>query len=241
MPHPILILVTPQMGENIGACARAMHNFGLKELRIVNPRDGWPNPQAQSMAAGGVELIHRATLFPNLKEALHDIHYAVAATARLRDMEKPVHTPDSAAQALHARSSEQSTAIILGGERSGLSNEDVVLADAIVTIPVNPEYPSLNLAQSAVILCYEYYRLTVDNGEITANALSCPAPKEALLGFLEHLEDTLERTEFYRSPDMKETMKQNLRALFTRASLTEQEVRTLRGVIRHLEGKRVSE
>ncbi|MCD6035701.1 MAG: methyltransferase, TrmH family, group 1 [Rickettsiales bacterium] len=224
------------MGENIGAAARVMHNFALSDLRIVAPRDGWPNPQAEAMASGAKALIDNAKLYSSLEEALADIQVAYAVTARLRDMEKPILTPAACGEKLRTHARERlRSALVFGPERSGLTNHDVALTDAIVTFRVNPEYGSLNLAQAVALLCYEWYR----EGEETptASPLNPPAAKEALFGFFEHLEGALEEAGFFRSKEMTEKLTVNIRSMFTRAGFTDQEVRTLRGMVSHLQGK----
>jgi len=231
--EPALILVKPQMGENIGAAARVMLNFGLSELRIVAPRDGWPNEKARDMSSGAVELVDNARIFATTAEAVSDINHLIAATARHRDMAKPILTPDKMAASIRGKKGK--SAIMFGPERAGLSNEDVVLAETIVTVPVNPKFHSLNLAQSVAILCYEWFSAGKPK---TKEKEQIPAKKKELIGMFEHLEGELEKINFFKVPGKRKRMSENLRNMFQRASMTEQEVRTMRGVIRALsEGK----
>ena len=163
MQKPTIILVAPQLGENIGSAARVMLNFGCKDLRIVNPRDGWPNPKAVDMSKGAKQVIYDAKIFNSLADACHDIKYLYATTARPRDMVKKVFTPKKCVQKIvEASKSGDKSAIMFGPERTGLNNDYITLADAIVSIPVSDEYASLNLAQAVSVLCYEHFSLVVD-------------------------------------------------------------------------------
>lgn len=233
---PAIILVKPQMGENIGAAARVMKNFGLTGLRVVAPRDGWPNEAAISMSAGAKDIIEAATLYDTTAEALHDVQYILAATARPRDLVKDVVTPRKAGELLAGKAKAAiKPALLFGAERSGLENDDIVLTDAIVSIPINPEYPSLNLAQSIAVLCYEWFAHIDDTPPVQeATAENAMASREEVVGFFEHLEAELDKVNFFRVPDKRPKMVHNLRNIFTRAELTEQEVRTLRGLVRSL-------
>jgi tRNA/rRNA methyltransferase len=243
---PAIILVEPQLGENIGAAARAMANFGLRELRIVKPRDGWPNEAARASAALAVEVIDGASLFDSVAAAIADLNYVAATTARSRFLAKPVLAPDGAAAALFERHEERlKCGILFGKERAGLENADVALADVIVTAPVDPEFASLNLAQSVLLFAYEWRKLVNPEslGRQLADApqgagqrfkASRPAERRELLGFFEHLERELDACGFLFPPEKRDTMVNNIRTMFTRMAPTEQEVRTLRGIIKNL-------
>jgi tRNA/rRNA methyltransferase len=230
---PVVILVEPQLGENIGTAARAMANFGLSRLRLVRPRDGWPNINAQRAASGADEVLEKAELFDTLEAAVADCRYVLATTARAHDQAKPVIAPREAAPALAGRiAAGETAAIMFGRERWGLTNEEVGLADAIVTFPVNPAFASLNLAQSVLLMAYEYF-MHVRGGALPFGMpqKSPPASKEQLLAFFKVVEQELERIEYFRPPDKRDTMQINLRNIFTRMNPTQQDIRTLHGVI----------
>ncbi|WP_439814813.1 RNA methyltransferase [Zavarzinia sp. CC-PAN008] len=239
-PAPAVILVKPQMGENIGAAARAMRNFGLRELRLVAPRDGWPNEKAVASASGADDILATAQVFATTAEALGDLHLVLATTARDRDMVKPVITPrTAAAQARTALAGGQKVGLMFGAERMGLENDDVALADSLVQIPADPAFASLNLGQAVLILGYEW-RLLED---VRPDAMlrlgdSVPATRGQLIGLFEQLEAELDEADFLKPPEKRPTMVRNLRNLFERAGLTTQEVQTLRGVVRALVGRR---
>lgn len=240
MQPPILILVTPQLGENIGAAARAAKNFGLSELRLVSPRGGWPHPRhtrkAMDMASGAGEIVEAAQAYHVTAEAVADLHVTYAATARPRYMIKPVLTPREAAARMAIECAEgKKVGILFGPERTGLVNEDVQRADVIVTIPTNPDYSSLNVAQSLVLLCYEWFQarhLPESQGIPYGKAI--PATKEEVEGLLNHLVGELDQHDYFKAADKKPGIVQNIANLFIRAGLTDQEVRTLRGIIRAL-------
>jgi tRNA/rRNA methyltransferase len=230
---PVVVLVGSQMGENIGAAARAMANFGLSRLRLVKPLQGWPNDKAKMMAAGADHILDKVELFETAADAVADCNYVIATTARTHDQAKPVFGPDTAAQELAPRVAQgQTTAIMFGRERNGLENDEVALADAILTLPVNPAFASLNLAQAVVIVSYEYYKL-VRAGALpfAAPDKSPPAPKQQLQTFFDMLEKELERVEFFRPEEKRETMTINLRNIFNRMNPTQQDIRTLHGVV----------
>jgi len=231
--NPAIILISPQLGENIGAAARVMLNFGLTDLRIVTPRDGWPNPKAVDMAKGAKEVIKNAQVFDSLAEATTDINRLYATTARPRDMIKPVVTPRKCAEEITTNA--QRSAIMFGPERSGLNNDDITLADAIAAIPVAPIYTSLNLAQAIAIMCHEWFSA---KDETAAKEMELGnyglAPKNEIANFFEHLESELDKTDFFKVEDKRPKMVRNIRNIFSRADLTDQEVRTLRGVIKSL-------
>jgi tRNA/rRNA methyltransferase len=235
---PRVILVEPQLGENIGAAARAMLNCGLTELALVAPREPWPNPSAEAMSAGAAEVLDAATLFDTVEDAIADRTRVYAASARPRDMVMRVVTPRRAAGELRAaHAAGEKVAILFGPERSGLTNDRMALAEAVITVPLNPSYASLNLAQAVLIVAYEWFQA----GDGTpASALPMPATRPAtgaeLEGFFARLEDALDKGGFFRARDLRPTMARNLRTLFQRAALTEQEVRTLHGVLSSLTG-----
>ncbi|HZR63122.1 MAG TPA: TrmJ/YjtD family RNA methyltransferase [Xanthobacteraceae bacterium] len=232
-PGPVIVLVEPQLGENIGAAARAMANFGLTRLRLVNPRQRWPNDKAHIMAAGADRILDEAVLFDALPAALADCSFVLATTARAHDQAKRVIGAAEAAREIAPRlDAGETVAIMFGRERNGLENDEVALADRIVTLPVNPAFASLNLAQAIVIVAYEWFKL--ESGEKLPFAMpekSPPAPKEQLLAFFASLERELEHVEFFRPPDKRETMQINLRNIFTRMQPTQQDIQTLHGVI----------
>ena len=235
-PGPAVILVAPQLGENIGTAARAMLNFGLSDLRLVRPRDGWPNERANAAASGADLVIERARLFDTTAEAVADLDYVVATTARSRDMVKPILTPETAARQMREAFAEGGQGgLLFGPERTGLENDDVALADAIMMVPVNPAFASLNLAQCVLLMSYEWFKSGDDTeGERIEYLQTRPAKKEELVGFFEHLEGELDRFGFLKPPEKRPSMVRNLRNMFQRAGLTEQEVRTLRGVVASL-------
>ncbi len=232
-PGPVVVLVEPQLGENIGAAARAMANFGLSRLRLVKPRQGWPNDKAQMMAAGADRILDGAKLYDTLDQAIADCSFVLATTARAHDQAKPVVGPAEAARQIAPRvKAGETVAIVFGRERNGLENDEVALADRIVTLPVNPAFASLNLAQAIVIIAYEWFKLaTEEKLPFGMPDKSTPAPKQQLLAFFAALERELEKVEFFRPPDKRETMQINLRNIFSRMQPTQQDVQTLHGVI----------
>jgi tRNA/rRNA methyltransferase len=244
LPSPSLILVRPQLADNIGMVARAMANFGLDNLRLVAPRDGWPNEKARAAASGANYIIDSARSFATLEQSIGDLHFVCATTARQRDLAKPVLTPEQAAQQIrHRLESGQSCGVLFGPERAGLETDEVAVADAVVMAPVNPRFASLNLAQAVLLLGYEWLRETRRGtlGRVTTyeDALepgmqtrgSEPATKEQLIGFFEHLESELDRLGFFNPPHKRQTVVRNVRSMFSRMNATEQEVRTLRGIV----------
>ena len=229
-PQPAIILVGPQMGENIGAAARVMGNFGLSDLRIVAPRDGWPNPAADTMSAGAFESgVVTPRIFDAVEDAISDLSFLMATTARQRGMEKEVLTTGPAVERL--KSLPGGTGVLFGAEKSGLPNEAVALCDAILTYPVNTKFASLNLAQAVGVFAHAWA-----NAEATtaSEGLNPPAPREQLVGMMEHFEMELERAGFFFPPEKKDVMIQNLRNAFSRAGWTEQETRTFRGAVKAL-------
>lgn len=232
--QPLFILVRPQMGENIGAAARAMLNFGLNRLRLVDPRDGWPNPRAVAMASGAAaEVLDHAGVFPDLAGAMADCDYIFATTARGRELSKPIFTPETAMA--HARAliaSGARVAVLFGAERAGLENDDVARASAIITIPVNPAFYSLNLGQAVLLTAYEWAR----GGEMPPVAAGpgelASAVEVARLG--DHYEAELEAAGFFFPPAKAPRMRLNLRNMWARLTLTSSEVQTLHGMLRQL-------
>lgn len=233
---PAFVLVQPQMGENIGAAARGMWNFGLRRMRIVNPRDGWPNSAAVAMASGAGALLEDARICATTAEAVADAQFIYATTARPREMTKRVMTPEAAMKEARGRvASGHKVAVLFGPERAGLSNADVTLADTIISVPVNPAFASLNLAQTVLLSAYEWRRSGDDTpperleGEQTA-----PANAQALGRLNEYLETELDRAGFFFPEAKRPTMSASLENLLRRAAMTDQDVRTLWGVIRAL-------
>ena len=234
---PAIVLVDPQLGENIGMVARAMLNCGLTDLRLVRPRDGWPNPKAVAASSGAVEVLDRARLFETTAEAVADLERLYATTARERHMTKDVVTPRRAAEEVRTVEADGARCgVLFGKEAKGLTNDDVALADAILQVPLNPAFSSLNLAQAVLLIGYEWYQLGIDaaDHELTIPQRTRPANKAELVGLFEHLEDELDASGFLRIKEKRPVMVRNLRNLFQRARLTEQEVRTLRGVVSYL-------
>lgn len=231
-PAPVVVLVEPQLGENIGAAARAMGNFGLSRLRLVKPQQGWPNERARVMAAGADRILESARLFDTLEAAIADCSFVLATTARAHDQAKPVIGAEEAARLAAPRvAAGETVALVFGRERNGLENEEVGLADAIVTLPVNPAFASLNLAQAVVILGYEWFKLAGSGLPFGMPQKSPPAPKEQLLAFFRDLERELEAIEYFRPFEKRDTMIVNMRNIFTRMQPTQQDIRTLHGIV----------
>jgi len=232
-PAPIVVLVEPQLGENIGAAARAMANFGLSRLRLVKPLQGWPNEKARVMAAGADRILDSVALYDTLNDAIGDCSFVLATTARNHDQAKPVVSAEAAASEIATRvRAGESVAIIFGRERIGLENHEVALADRIVTLPVNPAFASLNLAQAVVIVAYEWFKsATGAQLPFSMPEKSPPAPKQQLDAFFADLERELERVEFFRPEEKRGTMSVNLRNIFQRMAPTQQDIRTLHGVM----------
>jgi tRNA/rRNA methyltransferase len=232
-PGPCVILVEPQLSDNIGAAARAMANFGLTRLRLVSPREGWPAERAYIMASGAHRILDEAQVFESVEAAIGDLNYVFALTARAHDQAKPVCDPGEAARIASEKvTAGESVGIMFGRERNGLENHEVALADCIVTLPVNPAFASLNLAQAVVIVAYEWFRLTSGGAlPFRMPRKSDAAPRQQLLAFFANLEHELEKVEFFRPPDKRETMQINLRNIFSRMQPTQQDIQTLHGVI----------
>ncbi|MXO74027.1 RNA methyltransferase [Altererythrobacter aerius] len=229
--NPIVVLVRPQLGENIGTAARAMLNFGLTEMRLVEPRDGWPNPAAGPAAAGADVVLEKARVFATTAEAVADCAHVYATTVRKRGVSKPVLTPEDAAREMHGNPGR--SAILFGPERSGLETEDVALARAILTVPINPEFGSLNLAQAVIIAAYEWSK-TQALSSPTAKELLPPAPQEELDGMIAQLEAMLEPKGFFRPESRRPHTRRTLRTLLSKPGWNHLEVRTMRGVLSHL-------
>lgn len=241
MNHPVIILVEPQLAENIGMVARAMANFGLSELRLVSPRNGWPKKGAHSAASGATHVLESAKLYDTVREAIADLNFVFATTARERGQMKRVFAPEPAMEEAHRRiAAGQGVGILFGRERTGLENDEVSLADAIVTFPVDPQFSSLNLAQAVLLISYEWRKRATGGAlPFEGGMQSPPAPREMLVSFFDYIEAELEAVNFYPE-DKKPTMTRNMRDIFHRLAMTEQEVRTLRGAIRALaEGRRL--
>ncbi|MCB1721667.1 MAG: RNA methyltransferase [Rhodospirillales bacterium] len=239
---PAIILANPQMGENIGAAARAMLNFGLTDLRLVNPRDGWPNPRATDMSSGALEQMPPVGVFDTLGEAISDLQLVYATTARRRDMIKPVLTPRAAAKdAQRLLQDGQKAGFVFGAERTGLTNDEIALCSHIIQVPTNPDFSSLNLGQAVLLVAHELFQAGDDT---PARALdtgdSHPAPQEDFENFFKRLECELEDGGFFTAKDLKPTMVRNIRNIFTRAELSAQEVNTLQGIVSALIGKKKS-
>ncbi|MFZ5720900.1 MAG: RNA methyltransferase [Pseudomonadota bacterium] len=229
---PVIILNAPQLAENIGAVARVMANFGLSELRLVNPRDGWPQERAWALASGAEWPLNGARVFDTVAEAIADLQLVFATTARPRELTLPVLTPRTAAAELaEACARGGRTGLLFGGERAGLETSDIALCQAVVTIPIDPRFRSLNLAQAVAINAYEWRVTVADTAPPSFRPGPGPATGEALLGLYEHLERELEVAGFFHPPEKTPNMIQNLRAALGKARFTDQEVRTLRGVI----------
>jgi tRNA/rRNA methyltransferase len=225
---PVIVLVRPQLGENIGKAARAMLNFGLTELRLVAPRDGWPNPSAGPAAAGADVVLEGAAVHETLAEAVADCANVYATTVRKRGVTKPVLTPEEAARAVHGQPGR--SAFVFGPERSGLETDDVALTRAIVTVPINPEFGSLNLAQAVILLAYEWSKIAV-LAQPTIEDLLPPAPQEELEGMIAQLEAMLEPRRYFFPHSRAEATRRTLRTMLTKPGWNHLEVRTFRGVL----------
>src|ERR1700742_786964 len=231
---PIVVLVEPQLGENIGMAARAMGNFGLSRLRIVNPRDGWPNVHAKRSAGGADHILDRAELFDTVVEAVADCTLLFATTARAHDQAKPVVAPEAAAREIVATIGHDTgeVGILFGRERSGLLNEEVAIANRIITYPVNPGFASLNLAQAVLLMGYEWFKLATSNAlPFAMPERSEPASQHQMDAFFDNLVRELDKVEFLRPAEKRETMLVNLRNIFTRMEPTKQDMHTLHGVV----------
>jgi len=230
---PVIVLVRPQLGQNIGKAARAMLNFGLTEMRLVTPRDGWPNPDAGPSASGADIVLEQATVFESVEAAIADCSTVYASTVRRRDLVMPVVTPEDMAREID--NSAGRTAILFGPERSGLETEDVALANAIVTVPINPEFGSLNLAQAVILLAYEWSK---------SSALASPPSKEPepaaphgeIEGMLAQLDEELVAKGYFHPPSRAQATRNTIRTIFTKTGWSSREVKAIRGIIRALVG-----
>ena len=246
-PAPAIILCRPQMGENVGAAARAMLNFGLLDLRLVAPEFGWPNAKAVAACSGAFEVLNRLRIFPDLKSAAFDLHHLYATTARGRDMNKPLF--DEAGVAAAAREQIAGGAgvgIVFGPERTGLVNDEIALADAILSIPLNPAFSSLNLSQAVLLCASAWFRSGRQPSEgpeapmgpgkrpPRAERRAEPATKAEISGFLEHLLGELEAVGYFRSDDRRQSLSRTITMLFERRALTRPEVHLLRGIVKEL-------
>jgi tRNA/rRNA methyltransferase len=238
-PSPAVILCEPQLGENIGTTARAMANFGLWDLRLVNPRDGWPNEKAIAAASRAEHVLGKVRVFATTEEAVADLSLVYATTARRRDLQKPVLGPEEASQRVIAHIATGAGAgILFGREKWGLNNEEVAISDAIVTLPVEAAFASLNIAQAVLVIAYEWRRQTDLGKELLfTETVAEPATKGDLLKLFEHLEQALDDAGFFTAPDKRPTVITNLRAMLGRGAFSAQEVRTLHGVISSIERK----
>ncbi|SEM88510.1 RNA methyltransferase [Palleronia pelagia] len=232
---PAMILVRPQMGENIGAAARAMLNFGFTDMRLVAPRDGWPNPRAEALASGAVAVLEGAKVAPTLPEAAEDCSFTFATTARSRELTKPVFTPEEAVAEARARmAAGERIGFIFGPERAGLENDDVAQANAIVTVPVNPAFASLNLAQCVLLVAYEWRRQADLPPPAAERAAEPPATALEVERWAEHLNDRLDDAGFFFPPEKAPHMRRSLRNLWSRMPLQKADVQLLHGALRQL-------
>jgi tRNA/rRNA methyltransferase len=233
---PVVVLVRPQLGENVGTSARAMFNFGLRDLRLVRPQCGWPNVKALQAASGATEVLNRLQVCERVEDAVSDLHRLYATTARARDLPKPVVTAAQAArEARVALAGGERVGILFGPERTGLSNDDLIYADAVVSVPINPEFFSLNLAQAVLLLAYEWFQAAT---AVPARQEMEPAGRAATKGeldqLLEHLIAELDAVNFFRTADRRASMSRALKLIFARAELREPDVHLLRGVIKEI-------
>jgi len=229
-------LVRPQMGENIGAAARAMWNFGLERMRVVSPRDGWPNQKAVAMASGAGRLLDEALIFPTFEEAIADQHFVFATTARPRDLIKPIYSPKEAIKLAISKISEgQNVGFVFGPERSGLENSDIVKANAIISVPVNEHFPSLNLAQCVLVLAYEWM-LNLNSSDIDSSTSdqSHFVSNTQVEKLCNYFEENLEEVGFFYPEDKAESMKTNFRNMWSRMPLTNSDVQIFYGMLRQL-------
>ncbi len=231
MPPPAVILSQPQIGENIGAAARAMKNFGLTELRLVAPQCRWPNERALALASGAGDILAAARVYPDIAAALADIRLVLATTARGRDVVREILTPEAAAGRLRQARGGVASAILFGGERAGLSNDELSLAEAVITIPT-AEFSSLNLGQAVLLLGYEWLKAAdATPASRTRKTIAVPATRQELVDLFEHLERDLDSGGFFFPAAKKETMVRNIRAMILGSGLNDQQVRTIRGMI----------
>ena len=240
---PTIVLVRPQLGENIGMAARAMLNCGLSRLRLVAPRDGWPNPMAQRAASGADIVLDEAGIFDTVEEAVADLQRVVATTARNRELTQRIVTPRRAAAEMRDwTAGGEKVGVLFGPERTGLTNDDMVHADTALSIPLNPQFSSLNIAQAVLVVAYEWATAGEDApAERMADHATRPATKDEMQNLFAHLERALDQSGFLRNKAMRPAMVNNLRAFLQRSAMTEQEVRTFHGVIKYLSKHKHSE
>jgi len=231
LPCPVIVLVRPQLGQNIGKAARAMLNFGLTDLRLVEPRDGWPNPDAGPAASGAAVVLEKAQVFATVAEAIADCSTVYASTVRRRDLIMPVLSPEEMAAAIAA--SPGRSAMLFGPERAGLETDEVALANSIVTVPINPDFGSLNLAQAVILLAYEWSR-TSALAQPPVKDLEPPAPHAELEALVGQLEAALEAKDYYHPPERTRSTKNAIRSIFTKTGWSSREVKAVRGIIRAL-------
>jgi len=236
IPDPAFVLVRPQMGENIGASARAMYNFGLTHMRVVAPRDGWPNERAVALASGAGRLLDQAGIVGTTEEAIRDCTYVFATTGRVRGLTKPIVSPERAmAQARAIHDAGGKVAVLFGPERAGLENEDVAQANAIISVPVNPEFPSLNLAQCVLLTAYEWRRASTDiTPEVMEMAKTEFASRLEIEKLGDHFEERLETAGFFFPETKAAGMRVNLRNMWARLALTRADVQSLHGMLRQM-------
>ena len=229
--QPVFVLVRPQLGQNIGKAARAMLNFGLTEMRLVAPRDGWPNPDTGPAASGADIILERAQVFDSVEAAIADCNQVFASTVRRRDLVMPVLGPEQMADQIAP--SNARSAILFGPERSGLETEEVALASAIVTVPINPQFASLNLAQAVILLAYEWSKRS-ELAQPPAKELEPAAPHGELEGLITQLNDELDKKGYFHPPSRTQATKNTLRTIFTKTGWSSREVKAIRGVVRAL-------
>ncbi len=235
-PAPSVILIGTQLGENIGTTARAMLNFGLFDLRLVRPKCGWPNVKALKACSGATEVLNKVRLYETTDEATADLERVLATTARPRDLPKPVVTAAEAGRDLRfAMAGGQKAGILFGPERTGLSNDDLIYADAVLSVPLNPSYSSLNLAQAVLLVAYEWFQAgDPDRPKPSTTQTRRPATKGELQGLLSHVAEELDETNFFRTPDRRQSMLQTIKLVIQRANLREPDIHLLRGMIKAL-------
>ncbi|MDA0708268.1 MAG: RNA methyltransferase [Proteobacteria bacterium] len=233
---PAIILVDAQLGENIGKAVRAMYNFGLTDLRLVNPRDGWPNEAAVAPAAGADIVLEKTRVYETTAQAIADLEYVYATTARPRDMIKEVITPKYCAELMRKSvNNHKKVGLLFGPEKAGLKNDDIALSTAIVSVPLNPSFASINLAQAVGLLSYEWFQTGSTIAQSYTTMLdTTPASAEDLQKLFDHMEYELEEAGYFRSDQRRSLMRRNLRNIFTRSSLTKEEISTMRGVVKAL-------
>ncbi len=237
MNEPIIVLVRPQLGQNIGKAARAMLNFGLTELRLVAPRDGWPNPDAGPAASGADVVLEQAKLFETVEAAIGDCAMVYASTVRRRDLVKPAVGPEEMAREMLASAGR--SAILFGPERAGLESDDVALATKIVTVPINPEFGSLNLAQAVILLAYEWSR-GAELAQPTVKDMEPPAPQEDLEGLIGHLVNDLKAAGYFYPPERAYVTRHMIRSIMSKPSWSSREIKAVRGMVRALTSRRSS-